>query len=213
MGPCPRPPTPAPPSASPAAPAAPAPPAPAPPAPVGARLIAVISSPAGLVRAAADAATTPVRLESAGTTAAILRPIASYSWTVRSRPADAVIATFSGPTAALDLPAGSYTAGLVVRDSLGFESKAQRPFVIGTSVTTVAVIASPADIELAQAAAAADGAAAARVALSAEGSVAAPGAFLESVEWQLQRLPGLEVVGTPNGLTAYVLLPVVSGGV
>jgi len=207
IGPCPRPPAPPPPA--PQAANSPPAPAPAPPAPVGARLIAAIASPSGLVHTTGDAPAT-VELDSGGTTAALLRPINKYTWTVLSRPNNATIAAFTGPKASVTLPPGAYTAKLVVRDSLGFESTRQRPFVVGDTVATAAVISSPADLEAANAAASPDGSALARVELSAEGSAAGPGTFLEAVAWQVQQLPGLEVLESPSGMSAHITLPVVS---
>jgi hypothetical protein len=111
---------------------------------------------------------------------------------------------------AVDLAPGSYTAVLVVRDSLGFSASEERDFVVGDLAATFAVISSPGELEAASPAGASDGSATARVALSAEGSGAAPGLFLVSAAWLVQRLPGLDVVATPSGLTAYLDLPVVS---
>lgn len=207
LGPCPRSPTPAGGAGGAAAPSGASAP---PPAPVGARLFASIASPSGVVPVRGSASASVV-LDSAGTTAVARRPITSYVWTVRSRPTNATITTVVGPKATLDLPAGTYSASLVVRDSLGAESSDVRDFVVGDHAATTAVISSPRDLEPASAAGSTDGSSYARVALSAEGSGAGPGQYLVQAAWMVQRLPSLDVVGTPSGLTSYVTLPVVSG--
>jgi hypothetical protein len=182
-----------------------------PPAPVGARLLAAIASPSGLVpsRGGAPAAVT---LDAAGTTAAVLRPITSYSWTVRGRQSNATLASASGPQATLELPPGAYSATLTVRDTLGLESSAVREFAVGERATPLARIAAPRDVELAAPAAGPDGAAAARVVLSAAGSAPGPGALFAAVQWTVQRLPGLEVAAEAAGTTALVELPLVGLG-